>query len=212
MRKTDTFASKVFADQSGNQVKTRPINTFQSTVFADPLQNKINRTKLGGESKGTEVLFGAHVTQFEKSSINPLITPVEDEISRKVAEEKAIHPFKGTDGLARDFYGEAAEKYGVNQNKRDGALMAQGVDWKNAHHKPIDADPILKTQGLASKERKYQNLQSSVFGGGYVEEAPIVYNTDVPKVAFGSNADWKTEAGMARPNNGVTAQNPYREK
>jgi len=28
MRKTDTFASKVFADQSGNQVKTRPINTF----------------------------------------------------------------------------------------------------------------------------------------------------------------------------------------
>ena len=58
----------------------------------------------------------------------------------------------------------------------------------------------------------YQNLQSSVFGGGYIEEAPIVYNNDMPKVAFGSNADWKTEAGMARPNNGVNTQNPYLEK
>lgn len=36
----------------------------------------------------------------------------------------------GADGRSRDFYGEAAEKYGVNNNKRDGALMAQGVDWK----------------------------------------------------------------------------------
>lgn len=65
MRNTNTFSSKIFQDPSGNQVKTRPINTYQSTVFADPVQNKCNRTKLGGESKGTEVLFGAHVTQFE---------------------------------------------------------------------------------------------------------------------------------------------------
>ena len=53
-----------------------------------------------------------------------MIPSVEDEVSKKIAEEKAIHPFRGTDGLSRDFYGEAAEKYGVNQNKRDGALMA----------------------------------------------------------------------------------------
>jgi hypothetical protein len=49
------------------------------------------------------------------------------------------------EGRSRDFYGEAAEKYGVNNNKRDGALMAQGVDWKNAYHKPIDAEPNIKT-------------------------------------------------------------------
>ena len=61
----------------------------------------------------------------------------------------------GVDGRSRDFYGEAAEKYGVSNNKRDGALMAQGVDWKNAHHKPINADPILKSQDLAHKDRKY---------------------------------------------------------
>jgi len=51
-----------------------------------------------------------------------------------------------------------------------------------------------------------------VFGGGYVEEAPIIYDHDLPKVAFGTNADWKTEAGMARPNNGVSTQDPYKEK
>jgi hypothetical protein len=84
----------------------------------------------------------------------------------------------GTDGRSRDFYGEAAEKYGVNNNKRDGALMAQGVDWKNSYHKPIDADPLIKSQNLASKDRKYQNLQSSVFGGGYVEDAPIEYDRE----------------------------------
>lgn len=124
MRNTGTFSSKIFKDESDSNVKTRPINTFQSTVFGDALQNKTNRTKLGGESKGTEVLFGAHITQFEKSSNNPLIQRVEDDVSRKTAEDKAIHSFKGSDGLTRDFYGEAAEKYGVNQNKRDGALMA----------------------------------------------------------------------------------------
>lgn len=51
-----------------------------------------------------------------------------------------------------------------------------------------------------------------MFGGGYVEEAPIIYDNDLPKVTFGTNADWKTEAGMARPNNGITTQNAYKEK
>lgn len=124
MRNTDTFASKVFKDDASEQIKTRQQNTFQSTVFADALQNRCNRTKLGGESKGTEALFGGHITQFDKSSTNPLIQPVEVEISKKVAEEKAITNFTGIDGRSRDFYGEAAEKYGVSQNKRDGALMA----------------------------------------------------------------------------------------
>ena len=56
--------------------------------------------------------------------MNPQIQQVEIETSKRVAEDKAIHPFSGTDGRSRDFYGEAAEKYGVSQNKRDGALMA----------------------------------------------------------------------------------------
>ncbi len=43
-----------------------------------------------------------------------MIQPVEVEVSKKVAEEKAITHFTGVDGRSRDFYGEAAEKYGVN--------------------------------------------------------------------------------------------------
>ena len=47
--------------------------------------------------------------------------------------------------------------------------MAQNVDWKNANEKAIQADVNIKTADLDSKDRKYQNLQSSVFGGGYMD-------------------------------------------
>jgi len=52
---------------------------------------------------------------------------------------------------------------------------------------------------MIHRDRKYQQLQSSVFGGGYEEKAPITYDRNATKVAFGSTADWKTEAGMAKP-------------
>jgi hypothetical protein len=44
-------------------------------------------------------------------------------------------------------------------------------------------------------------LQSSVFGGGYEEGVPVDYNKDDKRVTFGSSADWKTAAGMAKPVN-----------
>ena len=40
-----------------------------------------------------------------------------------------------------------------------------------------------------------------MFGGGYQEQAPIEYDRENKRNAFGSAADWKTEAGMAKPNN-----------
>jgi hypothetical protein len=104
------------------------------------------------------VLFGNEAPQFEQSSKNAFISAPTEESTFRTSEDR-VHPvLAGTDGRSRDFYGEAAEKYGVNNNKRDGALMAQGVDWKNSYHKPIDADPLIKSQNLASKDRKYQNL------------------------------------------------------
>jgi hypothetical protein len=33
----------------------------------------------------------------------------------------------------------------------------------------IETNSPLRTEGLDSKEMKQQNLQSSIFGGGYVE-------------------------------------------
>lgn len=57
--------------------------------------------------------------------------------------------------------------------------MAQNVDWKNTNSRAIESSSAqINTANLDSKDRKYQNLQSSVFGGGYVEQAPITHNRD----------------------------------
>jgi hypothetical protein len=79
----------------------------------------------------------------------------------------------------KELYGETAKKYNMQANKRDGNLMAQNVDWKNSNVRAIESSSAqLKSGELDSKDRKYQNLQSSVFGGGYVEQAPITHNRD----------------------------------
>lgn len=59
----------------------------------------------------------------------------------------------------------------------------------------------LRTDGLDSKDRKHQNLQSSIFGGGYVDDEPIGVDRQAPKIAFATTADWKTQAALARPKN-----------
>jgi len=39
---------------------------------------------------------------------------------------------QATDAKARELYGNTATAYGYNKNKRDGALMSSGADWKNS--------------------------------------------------------------------------------
>jgi len=66
--------------------------------------------------------------------------------------------------------------------------------------------------GLNSKDKKYQQLQSSVFGGGYEEKAPIEYDHEA-KALFGTNADWKTQGGLEKPINvGSTNVDTYLQK
>lgn len=48
-----------------------------------------------------------------------------------------------------------------------------------------------------------------MFGGGYVDQAPIYYDAEHQKATFGSAADWTNEAALQRPNNGAGAQDPY---
>jgi hypothetical protein len=58
-RDTNTFRSNVFQPEPEcDQTKVRNTNTTRSSVFAHAVQNRINRKKLGGDSKGTEILFG----------------------------------------------------------------------------------------------------------------------------------------------------------
>lgn len=55
----------------------------------------------------------------------------------------------------------------------------------------------------------YQNQQSSIFGGGYIDQQPINYNPNLSKAAFGSGANWHNEAANSRPNNGAGGQDAY---
>ena len=68
-------------------------------------------------------------------------------------------------------------------------------------------------RGMRSRDKKYQQLQSSVFGGGYMEGAPVDFDRDAKSHAFGSSADWKTQGGMAKPvNAGSTNVDTFRQR
>ena len=199
-RNTNTFRSEAFAYGGAAQPKGRDQRTFQSSIFGSSVQEKSGRTKLGGESKGTSTLFGDAQADYVRSSDNKMIAK-----PTKVARpERPVQD--AASAKAREVYGKSADIYGFSKNKRDGGLMSSGADWKNCYQAQTNqASPMKQVnqdKGVASRDRKYQNLQSSVFGGGYAEGAPVEYDRDARKNAFGSNADWKTEAGMAKPLNG----------
>ena len=84
--------------------------------------------------------------------------------------------------------------------------MSSGADWKNTQQQSMNkASPLKgKNQGtnMNSRENKYKQLQSSVFGGGYMDGEPVEYDREAKRNAFGSAADWTTEAGRQKPNNG----------
>lgn len=68
------------------------------------------------------------------------------------------------------------------------------------------------SHNLDSKERKYQNLQSSVFGGGYVEQEPIQVDREAQRVKYATGADWKDEATKKIVNNGISRCDPFKSK
>jgi len=58
--------------------------------------------------------------------------------------------------VIKEFYGETAKKYGLQNNKRDGNLMAQNVDWKNSNGRAIESVKAqINSANLDSKDRKY---------------------------------------------------------
>lgn len=141
-------------------------------------------------------------TDFARSSTNHLLAPP----PRAPLEEQHID---AREQKAREFYGASAEKYGLNEvNRRDGVLMAGNADWKNREKHP-DLDSTLQTANLDPKERKYQHLQSSVFGGGYIEQEPIRFNPDAPR-GIATNAQWHSEALRSKPNNGAGNVDAFR--
>jgi hypothetical protein len=84
------------------------------------------------------------------------------------------------------------------------------VDWRNPWVRAIEAEDVIQRDGLDCRERKHQNLQSSVFGGGYVDNQEIKVDLNAPKITFGSNADWKTQAALAHPKNDCEGNGAYK--
>ena len=123
------------------------------------------------------------------------------------------------DAKARELYGNTATAYGYQKNKRDGALMSSGADWKNSGQSSFNKSSPMKNKnaaidnGVDTREKKYAQLQSSVFGGGYMDGERVDYDREAKRNAFGSTADWKTEAGMAKPvNAGSTRTDTFRQR
>ncbi len=65
---TDTFRSGGYRITKPDEIRGREQNTFISTVFGAAIQNKVNKTRLGGDSQGTETLFGSDQPEYTKSS------------------------------------------------------------------------------------------------------------------------------------------------
>lgn len=92
-----------------------------------------------------------------------------------------------------ELYGKAA--YGHKSNKADGSLMASGADWKATGQAPTNTSPRKlgpnnsKEHKVAHKARKYDNLESNILNAEAIKGN---HDPQVPKVAFASNADWKT--------------------
>jgi hypothetical protein len=91
-------------------------------------------------------------------------------------------------------------------NRKSADLMASRVNMWDTSRKASQAEPTLKTANLDSKQRKHQNLQSSVFGGGYIDNKPISVDNSNKKITFGSTVNWKNQATLQQPDNSNQTQ------
>ena len=64
-----------------------------------------------------------------------------------------------SDAKARELYGNTASAYGHNKNKRDGALMSSGADWKNTGQQAVNKSSPMKGKNqegaLNIRDKKY---------------------------------------------------------
>jgi len=65
--------------------------------------------------------------------------------TKKKTETYVPPTVTANDLKARELHGASAQKYGVNNAKRDGALMCAGGDWKNTQQQATNtASPNKK--------------------------------------------------------------------
>jgi len=156
-RNSNTFGSTAFAGPVSNNAKQRDQNTFKSGIFGDPIVENKGRTRLGGASSGTSNLFGDDKPDYVQSNRNGMI-----EAPKEIARpERPVA--QAPDAKARELYGNTATAYGYNKNKRDGALMSSGADWRNSSQSATNkANPTkgknADTGAVNTREKKYAQL------------------------------------------------------
>ncbi len=91
--------------------------------------------------------------------------------------------------------------------------MCSGGDWKNPQLQATNSPSKQKArEGGHSKERKFENLSSNIFNDEGVDSRPL-YTEGMEKVAYGSTAEWTTQAGTDKIiNRGSTKVDTYQKR
>lgn len=84
-----------------------------------------------------------------------------------------------------------ATAYGTNP-KKDGALMCSGANWKDSSQQATNMASAAKgknlDQGHSTKDKKYQNLSSNVFGE--VNPDTPSYDNNAGRVSLTTTSNW----------------------
>lgn len=149
MRNTDTFKSRN-ASQGSSVTRPRDQNTYKSSAFEGPKANTINRVLLGKHDSGSQALFGTddEPLQYTQSSRNTLIS--NSRSMQNLHKSPTVHHVPAKRKVAEEFHGNTVDKYAMSDLKKDGALMAQNVDWRDSGSKPINTPAQIQSQNLDS--------------------------------------------------------------
>ena len=70
--------------------------------------------------------------------------------------------------------------------------MANGADWRNlqqTHTNGVQTNARNEEEGQNPRGKKFENLQSNLFDTEEGNQRPV-YNPEVEKAAFGTDANW----------------------
>mmetsp|Transcript_1676 Transcript_1676/g.1608 ORF Transcript_1676/g.1608 Transcript_1676/m.1608 type:complete len:151 (-) Transcript_1676:1142-1594(-) len=144
--------------------RSRQEDKWRSSVFdvPDGNENQVKRKKLGGEGAGTDKLFGSEKVDFDNKSSGSVLFSSKKDVKKwkPVRQEKTADQRKN-----EELYGISAKKWGVGP-KKDGTLTCKGSDWR-ATNQTHSNSPVKQQRNDLNdncKDKKYQNLQSNIFG------------------------------------------------
>lgn len=98
--------------------------------------------------------------------------------------------------------------------KSDGTLMANNADWRNSQQTHTNS-PLKKCQTIEmnAKDRKFSNLDSNVeFGDQAALAHKGIYDHNIIRSTFGTDATWSAQAGSAKLNNSFSRVDTFKKR